>query len=74
MPFEGDDLHVRCTAHILNSVVQDGMETIRSAVEPVRDVIKHITSSSSRLQFFNTIPPQFNLNPKRGFKLDVSTR
>ena len=56
MPFDGDDLHVRCLAHILNLVVQDGMETIRSVVEPVRDVIKHISSSSSRLQIFNTIP------------------
>lgn len=50
------------------------METIRSVVEPVRDVIKHISSSSSRLQIFNTIPQQFNLQPKRGFNLDVSTR
>ena len=72
--FEGDDLHVKCTAHILNLVVQDGMKTIQSAVEPVRDVIKHITSSSSRLQIFNTIPQQFNLKPKRGFNLVVSTR
>ncbi|KAJ1266519.1 hypothetical protein BS78_08G157500 [Paspalum vaginatum] len=74
MPFEGDDLHIKCTSHILNLVVQDGMATLRDVIEPVRNIIKHISSSSSRLQTFNTIPHQFNLQPKKGFTLDVSTR
>ncbi|KAL6912186.1 hypothetical protein ACP4OV_000991 [Aristida adscensionis] len=74
LPFQGHDLHVRCSAHILNLIVQDGMETIQDVIEPVRDVVKHIVSSSSRLQIFNTIPQQFGLQPKRGFTLDVCTR
>lgn len=74
MPFQGSDLHVRCTTHIVNLIVQDGMEIIQNIIEPVRNVIKHISSSNSRLQIFNTIPHQFNLRPKRGFTLDVPTR
>jgi hypothetical protein len=46
MPFQGADLHVGCSAHILNLIVQDGMETIQNIIEPVRNVIKHISSSS----------------------------
>lgn len=74
MPFRGQDLHIRCTAHILNLIVQDGMKTIRGVIDPVRNVIKHIASSSSRLQFFNTLPQQYSLRRKKGFSLDVSTR
>jgi hypothetical protein len=74
MPFRGLDLHVRCAAHILNLIAQDGMKIIRGAIEPIRNVIKHLSSSSSRLQFFNTLPQQFGLPRKRGFILDVPTR
>ncbi|KAL6602693.1 hypothetical protein ACP70R_043054 [Stipagrostis hirtigluma subsp. patula] len=33
--FDGRDLHVRCCAHILNILVQDGMQIIHSAIEKI---------------------------------------
>ena len=53
--FGGDHLHVRCFAHILNILVQDGMRTIHSAIKMIRELLKHIDSSPSRLQAFNSI-------------------
>ncbi|XP_047093157.1 zinc finger BED domain-containing protein RICESLEEPER 2-like isoform X1 [Lolium rigidum] len=73
-PFGGEDLHVRCAAHILNLVVQDGMDIIKGAIEPVRDVVKHVNSSGPRLQSFNLLPEMAGHKPKKGLHLDVPTR
>jgi hypothetical protein len=73
-PFGGQDLHVRCAAHILNLVVQDGMDIIKEAIQPVRDVVKHVNSSGPRLQSVNLLPEMSGHKPKKGLKLDVPTR
>jgi hypothetical protein len=73
-PFGGEDLHVRCAAHILNLVVQDGMDIIKDAIDPVREVVKHVNSSGPRLQSFNMLPEMSGLKHKKGLKLDVVTR
>lgn len=73
-PFGGEDLHVKCTTHILNLVVQDGMDTIKDATEPVRDVVKHVNSSGPRLQTFNLLPEMSGHEPKKRLKLDVPRR
>jgi hypothetical protein len=50
---EGAHFHVRCCAHILNILVQDGMNIIHDAIRKIRELLKHIVSSPSRIQAFN---------------------
>ncbi|WVZ78668.1 hypothetical protein U9M48_026346, partial [Paspalum notatum var. saurae] len=72
--FEGEHLHVRCSVHILNILVQDVMKLIHSAIEKIRELLKHIDSSVSRLQAFNSIATGMGLKPKAGIYLDIPTR
>ncbi|TVU17577.1 hypothetical protein EJB05_33621, partial [Eragrostis curvula] len=71
---EGEHLHVRCCAHILNLLVQDGMRVIHAAVEKTRELLKHIDSSPSRLQSFNALALANGMKPKSGIYLDVPNR
>ncbi|WVZ83450.1 hypothetical protein U9M48_030596 [Paspalum notatum var. saurae] len=72
--FEGEHLHVRCSAHILNILVQDVMRLIHSAIEKIHELLKYIDSSVSRLQAFNSIASGMGLRPKAGIYLDIPTR
>ena len=71
---EGAHLHVRCSAHILNILVQDGMELIHAAIEKIRELLKSIESSPSRIQNFNSIATNKGLKAKRGIYLDIPNR
>ena len=55
MFFRGEHCHVRCGAHVLNIMVQSGLKVIPNAVGRVRDIIKVVISTPSRLQSFNAI-------------------
>jgi hypothetical protein len=67
-------MHMRCAAHILNLMVQDGMKVIQPALSRIRDLIRHIASSGLKLQMFNSILKDLNMDSKRGLTLDCSTR
>ena len=71
---EGQHLHVRCCAHILNILVQDGMKIIHEAIDMIRELLKYIDSSPSRLQDFNTIASGMGLRAKKGISVDTPTR
>ncbi|KAL6592908.1 hypothetical protein ACP70R_049204 [Stipagrostis hirtigluma subsp. patula] len=69
--FGGEHLLVRCCAHILNILVQDGIGIAHKAIEKIRDLIRHIYSSPGRIQAFNEIAGRAGLAEKAGLILDV---
>jgi hypothetical protein len=74
MFFKGEHLHVRCAAHVLNIMVQSGLKVIPYAVGRVRDIIKVVTSTPSRMQAFNSTVQALGLKSKSGLVLDVQHR
>jgi hypothetical protein len=54
--------------------VQDGMKVIQPALSRIRDLIRHIASSGPKLQMFNSILKDLNMDSKRGLTLDCPTR
>ena len=44
--------HLRCCAHILNLVVQDGLKEIDVVVQKIRESIKYVSGSQGRKNVF----------------------
>ncbi|XP_057734453.1 zinc finger BED domain-containing protein RICESLEEPER 2-like [Arachis stenosperma] len=69
----GKLFHVRCCAHILNLLVQDGLGEIAGTIENIRESVKFINQSEARLRTFSDIVQQLQL-PGRKLILDCPTR
>ncbi|XP_042950036.1 zinc finger BED domain-containing protein RICESLEEPER 2-like [Carya illinoinensis] len=69
----GQLFHVRCCAHITNLLVQYRLGVIRDIVDCVKDGIKYLITSDSRLKQFSEIAKQLQL-PSKKLILDVPTR
>jgi len=72
LPLDGSFFHVSCV-HILNILIIYGLSKIGEIIHNVRESVKHISISPSRLQIFSDIAKQLNL-PKRKLILDCGTR
>jgi len=48
-------IHMRCIAHILNLVVQDGLKGCDSSVKKVREVVRYVRNSPARLKKFRDL-------------------
>lgn len=72
----GDYFHVRCCAHILNLIVQEGLKEIDEAILKVRESVKYCKGSQSRRQKFLKCVQHVNLegSTSRGLRQDVPTR
>ncbi|XP_039138800.1 zinc finger BED domain-containing protein RICESLEEPER 2-like [Dioscorea cayenensis subsp. rotundata] len=69
----GKIFHVRCTAHILNIMVQYGLEKIERIIKDIRDSVVHIKHSEKRLIMFAEIAQQLQLHHKK-LVIDCKTR
>ncbi|XP_019166950.1 PREDICTED: zinc finger BED domain-containing protein RICESLEEPER 2-like [Ipomoea nil] len=67
-------LHMRCIAHILNLVVQDGLKECDNSVKKVRDAVRYVRSSPARLQKFKSLADLIGVEAKNSLCLDVPTR
>ncbi|KAG8371566.1 hypothetical protein BUALT_Bualt13G0101300 [Buddleja alternifolia] len=74
IPLNGDLLHVRCSAHVLNLIVQDGLSPIRGLIEKIRETVRYLNKSPSATQKFDTALRHCNLEGKRKVAMDVPNR
>ena len=70
---DGKLFHVRCCAHILNLLVQDGLGQLSDVIDIVREGIKYLNNSEARLIEFSKIGKQLQL-PSKKLILDCPTR
>ncbi|KAK1362411.1 hypothetical protein POM88_046885 [Heracleum sosnowskyi] len=72
--FNGRIFHVRCTAHILNLLVQDGLAVIEPIIHNVRAAVKYLKMSPQRLHKFSEIVKNLQLPCSKRLVLDVPAR
>ncbi|CAN1289071.1 Putative AC transposase [Linum perenne] len=52
---DGTLLHMRCTAHILNLIVKDGLDVLKSGIEKIRDSVIYWTTTPKRVEFLKKL-------------------
>src|SRR6185503_1809647 len=65
---------MRCAAHIINLIVQDGLKEVDLYVKHVRAAIRWVKNGTSRLVKFKEIAEEEKVESKAFLKLDVPTR
>ena len=68
----GKLFHVRCCAHILNLMVQDGLSGIKDVIKDVHESVRFINQNEARLNSFSDIVQQLQL-PDRKLIMDCKT-
>ena len=67
-------LHMRCVAHILNLIVQNGLSFIGDGIERIRDSVIYWTRSPKRRQKFEENARQLHVQRTKELVLDCKTR
>ncbi|CAN0905968.1 Zinc finger BED domain-containing protein RICESLEEPER 2 [Linum grandiflorum] len=70
----GSLLQMRCSAHILNLIVKDGLDILKGGIERIRDSVSYWTTTPKRVEFFEECAKQRNVDIGRKLALDCPTR
>ena len=65
---------MRCIAHVLNLVVNDGLKDMDESILKVRDCVRYIRNSPQRLHRFKEIVELVGIVSQKSLCLDVPTR
>ena len=71
---DGKYLHMRCCAHIINLIVCEGLREAHDLIVSIRNAVKYVKSSPSRLQKFKECASHEKIECKSIVFLDVPTR
>ncbi|KAK8579201.1 hypothetical protein V6N12_069530 [Hibiscus sabdariffa] len=69
----GKLFHVRCCAHILNIMVQHGLQQVQDIIEKVHDTVDFLNASDARLKRFGELASQYNVQDRK-LILECKTR
>ena len=50
---DGEFFHIRCSAHILNLIVQDGLKVVSDALHKIRQSVAYVRVTESRTLLFS---------------------
>ena len=70
----GRFLHMRCAAHILNLIVQEGLKGIHNSIVKVRNAVRYVKLSPKRMDRFKEAVEDEKIQSKSLLSLDVPTR
>ncbi|KAI9194274.1 hypothetical protein LWI28_004659 [Acer negundo] len=66
--------HMKCVAHVLNSIVKSGLEVIDLGIEKIRDSVAFWTATPKRMEKFEETTRQLNIGYEKRLVLDCKTR
>ncbi|KAH1162580.1 hypothetical protein GYH30_001185 [Glycine max] len=71
----GEFSHIRCCAHILILIVQEGLKVVGPAINKIREIIKYVKGSEGRMKDFKACVAKVGgIHTNMGLRLDVITR
>ncbi|XP_039032840.1 zinc finger BED domain-containing protein RICESLEEPER 2-like [Hibiscus syriacus] len=70
----GELFHMRCCAHILNLIVQDGLSVIGDGIERIRDSVYFWSATQKRIEKFEEAARHLAIDCSKKLSLDCKTR